>query len=749
MTDKSPTLFEMVMMVDDYNPGSQIEACGPRTGALWGTNAVQVIVLEMSKIKNMHLSPQAFKKMYNLRLLKFYYDPTWIIGDYLDYTDSLSQYHSKVHFGEGLSDLSDKLRSLIWLGYPSPTLPSNFNPYNLVELDLSRGTVESLWEDSMHAPKLKRLFLNGCTRLTKIPDLSESLLIEMIDIRYCSSLLDFPLLAQHVNNLHGLSMWGCKSLRSFPSDIHFESLSSFDLCGCNNITKFPEISGNITRLDLSWTAMDEVPPSIQCLTKLRELNLSHCTRLQHIPTNIWKLKSLYYLNLEECSGLESFPEILDTMECLEKLKLSGTAIKELPENLGDLKSLIHLSVDRTAISQLPSSMKHLKNLHYLSCWGCVSLRSFPEISGKITHLDLSGTAIDELPPSIQCLTWLWKLNLSYCPRLQRILDNLQHIPSLMYHWKILSCRGCRGLRFTHSLVLPCFLTRLNLSDCNLKEIPEVIYCLSCLIYLDLSENHFEHLPKSMKQLCVLGDLNLNHCNMLQSLTDLPSSLYLLSASDCEQLRSIPDASEFAEIIRNTYHSSNFIFTNCPNLEAAVGNMLALLTTYLNKESENYSLCYSGSEVPGWFIYRTEGSSIKCHQLFSGQLLGFAVCAVIAFEEYCYDEVYDDDDFGDQLNVLYKFISNNEVCNRGDIMVACKNETLIDSDHVALGFLPYSLLWKLQDDFTNCSFEFSLSEESPNCRVKYCGVCPIYANQNIGETSGRKSCTSNDHQKEEV
>ncbi|KAK0583024.1 hypothetical protein LWI29_032594 [Acer saccharum] len=433
-----------------------------------GTNAVQVIVLEMSKIKNMHLSPQAFKKMYNLRLLKFYYDPTWIIGDYLDYTDSLSQYHSKVHFGEGLSDLSDKLRSLIWLGYPSPTLPSNFNPNNLVELDLSRSTVESLWEDSMHAPKLKWLFLNGCTRLTKIPDLSESLLIEMIDIRYCSSLLDFPPLAQHVNNLH-----------------------------------------------------------------------------------------------------------------------------------------------------------------------------------------------------------------------------------------------------------------------------------------DLSENHFEHLPKSMKQLRVLGDLNLNRCNMLQSLTDLPSSLYLLSASDCEQLRSIPDASEFAEIIRNTYHSSNFIFTNCLNLEAAVGNMLALLTTYLNKESESYSLCYSGSEVPGWFIYRTEGSSIKCHQLFGGQLLGFAVCAVIAFEEYCYYEVYDNDDFGDQLNVLYKFISNNEVCNRGDIMVACKNETLIDSDHVALGFLPYSLLWKLQDDFTNCSFEFSLSEESPNCRVKYCGVCPIYANQNIGETSGRKSCTSNDHQEEEV
>ena len=96
----------------------------------------------------MRLSPQAFKKMYNLRLLKFS-DRTWIEEQFLNCTDSLSPYHSKVHFREGLSDLSDKLRSLIWLGYPLPALPSNFNPNNLVELDLSCSNVETLWEDTM------------------------------------------------------------------------------------------------------------------------------------------------------------------------------------------------------------------------------------------------------------------------------------------------------------------------------------------------------------------------------------------------------------------------------------------------------------------------------------------------------------------------------------------------------------------------------------------------------------------------
>ncbi|KAK2665543.1 hypothetical protein Ddye_004117 [Dipteronia dyeriana] len=609
-----------------------------------GTNAVQGIVLDMSKIKFMRLSRQAFKKMYNLRLLKFD-DPT----------SSVSPYHSKVQFWDGLSDISDKLRSLIWFGYPLLALPSNFNPNNLVELDLSLSNVETLWEDTMHAPRLNRLLLRDCKCLTKIPCLLESPLIEEIDIRNCSSLLDFPPLAQEGNNLCKLSMWGCESLR-----------------GCKNITKFPEISGNVTDLDLSWTAIDKVPPSIQCLTKLRMLNLSHCTRLQHIPTSIWKLKSLYQLNLENCYGLESLPEILDTMECLKTLKLSGSAIKELPENLGDLKYLRYLSADRTTRSQLPSSMKHLICLEELSFF------------------------------------------------------------------------GCRGLRFAHSSGLPLSLTMLYLSKCNLKEIPEDICRLSSLISLDLRGNHFEQLPIGMKQLCDLKYLYLNNCNKLQSLTELPSSLYHLYASDCEQLRSIPDASEFAELIRNYKYFSVFIFTNCLSLEAAVGNMLAQLRKYLNKESGVYRFCYSGSDVPGWFTYRTDGSSIQFgvpefHEVFSGQLLGFAVCAVIAFEKYCCD--------GDQLTISYSFIGRE--CHRDYTIVVCQNKTLLDSDHVALWYHPYSLFGKPPEEFTNCSVKFSLSEESPNCRVKYCGVCPMYANQNIRETSGRRSRTSNDHREEEV
>jgi hypothetical protein len=70
--------------------------------------------------------------MYNLRLLKIY--------------NSEVGKNCKVYLPNDLKSLSDELRYLHWDGYPLKSLPSNFHPENLVELNLSHSKVRELWK---------------------------------------------------------------------------------------------------------------------------------------------------------------------------------------------------------------------------------------------------------------------------------------------------------------------------------------------------------------------------------------------------------------------------------------------------------------------------------------------------------------------------------------------------------------------------------------------------------------------------
>ncbi|KAK9221153.1 hypothetical protein WN944_009578 [Citrus x changshan-huyou] len=56
---------------------------------------------------------------------------------------------------------------------------------------------------------------------------------------------------------------------------------------------------------LDGSAINELPSSIEYLSKLVILNLGNCSRLEGLPNKICKLKSLQYFNLSGCSNLKS------------------------------------------------------------------------------------------------------------------------------------------------------------------------------------------------------------------------------------------------------------------------------------------------------------------------------------------------------------------------------------------------------------------------------------------------------------
>ncbi|OMO75557.1 hypothetical protein COLO4_26018 [Corchorus olitorius] len=335
-----------------------------------GTETIRGIVLDVDYVSHdLQLSPTAFVKMHGLKFLFIYYD-----GYDLD---------KGIHLSDGLQSLPNELRLLYWEGYPLKSLPSKFNPRNLVQLNMSESHVEQLWEGDKDIPNLKVLVLDGCKNLITVPDLSSAKYLEVLSARDCEKLMTLPSLNRLI------------------------SLGSLHLNGSLKFNKFPEISSTkIQFLDIGWTAIQKVPSSISCLSALRELKLSGCRKLKRISNSICKLKSLKLVQSKDCLRLERFPEISETMGALGEVDLSGTSIKELSFSIvKHLPKLQELNLNRCEnLEHLPNGFHNLKSLRYLYLRSCRRLKSLPAaLPVSLVHLDAHNCTLLKQVSSIRQL----------------------------------------------------------------------------------------------------------------------------------------------------------------------------------------------------------------------------------------------------------------------------------------------------------------------------------------------------------
>lgn len=91
---------------------------------------MESIILDMSKGNELNITPEIFRRMSNLKLLKFYTN------------SSIKQ--SRTRMIDGL-DYLPKLRYLRWDAYSLKSLPSRFCMTSLVELNLSHSSIETTW----------------------------------------------------------------------------------------------------------------------------------------------------------------------------------------------------------------------------------------------------------------------------------------------------------------------------------------------------------------------------------------------------------------------------------------------------------------------------------------------------------------------------------------------------------------------------------------------------------------------------
>jgi hypothetical protein len=88
--------------------------------------------------KEEHLSAEAFSKMKKLRLLKIGNTSTLLIR--------MCNSTSNVQLPQGLNYLSNELRVIEWHGYPLKSMPTNFQPNQLVELRMRCSRIKQLWK---------------------------------------------------------------------------------------------------------------------------------------------------------------------------------------------------------------------------------------------------------------------------------------------------------------------------------------------------------------------------------------------------------------------------------------------------------------------------------------------------------------------------------------------------------------------------------------------------------------------------
>ncbi|XP_048421108.1 disease resistance protein RPV1-like [Pyrus x bretschneideri] len=381
-------------------------------------------------------------------------------------TFNLSVYSSLEMFleiAEGMEELEEF--NLSWSKIKELPLSIN-NLTGLSHLNLRCCVELKSLSSSIRMKSLKTFNLSGCSSLEMFPEIS-GVIEGLEELNLCGSKIkELPSSINKLTRLCYLVLSDCNELKRLPRSICMKSLKTFNLSG-SSLEMFPEISEvieGLEKLDISWSEIQELPLSINNLTRLRHLNLNYCKELKCLPSSICQLKFLVCLSLSGCIKFEVFPSIEENMEGLRELSLNGTSIKELSPWIERLTGLEKLDLSGSKIEELPSSINNLTGLGYLglddckelkcppssirmkslkfhNLSNCSSLEKFPEILEVIEglkELDLSGSKIRELPSSINNLTGLCHLNLNYCKELKSLPSSICQLKSLVS----LSLSGC-------------------------------------------------------------------------------------------------------------------------------------------------------------------------------------------------------------------------------------------------------------------------------------------------------------------
>ncbi|VVA37642.1 Hypothetical predicted protein [Prunus dulcis] len=346
---------------------------------------------------------------------------------------------------------------------------------------------------------------------------------------------------------------------------------------------------NLLELNMCHSHIESFWTGVKLLYNLKIIKLSRSLNLVNTP-DFRGFPNLEYLILEGCIRLYKVDPSLGMLERITQMK--------------DCKSLVHL----------PKSVYGLKFVKVLNLSGCSKLNKLPNDLGNaecLEELDVSGTAIRELP---------------------------------LFIFRLKSLKALRS-RVPTPLLLPSLsdlvsLKTLTLSDCNLLEVPNDLSCLSSLTDLDLSGNQFVSLPNGISLLSRLQFLNLEYCERLQELPEVPQRIVAI-VDNCISLERIARGSTGkCELLLRTQCINCFKFAETHDFRS-----LEVPIT-----QDVFQFVVPGNGIPKWFNHKSAEYIYNEEEWFNPQSveyplsvalrpgwftenwMGFAVCIAFAIQE---------------------------------------------------------------------------------------------------------------------
>ncbi|XP_042963748.1 disease resistance protein RPV1-like isoform X2 [Carya illinoinensis] len=382
-----------------------------------GTNKVAGMIIEMPEGEEViRLNSEAFVQMKRLRVL----------------------INRNASFSSGPNYLSNELRVLDWFEYPLQSLPPNFHGNKLIIFKMRGSFIKEL--SVIKFKNMTIMEFNDCNSLTKVPDLSSVQNLKELSVEMCTSLVEVHDSVGSLENLCELSFYGCSNLRIFPASLKLRSLRKLYLDDCSSLRSFPEIGcemKSLTKLSLSCTAVEELPLSIGNLDRLDALFLHGCKNLKRLPINI-------ILRLQHLTDLGIFGGCTNLVK---KMGYDGQSILAI----GSTRLEDEISSNEEQLQELVPPMNSsngssaLQVLNRQNCFQSESnffpISSFFTLFNSLTTLtilNLSGSEFISVPTSIKGLVALEMLYLSYCEKLEEILELPPNIT-------LVEAQGCKSL----------------------------------------------------------------------------------------------------------------------------------------------------------------------------------------------------------------------------------------------------------------------------------------------------------------